>query len=243
MKLSKNKLLITGGTKGIGLALVQKFMQLDNEVVVVGRNKVALEAISQIYPTIHTFQCDLSKDVELQQLVVFIENEHPDTNILINNAGVQYNYWWLKEELLTDRIDKEFAVNLLAPVKLTAMLLHTLEENQNAAIVNISSALATVPKIDTVIYSASKAAIHAFSRAITGQLTKVKVFEVVPPLVDTDMTQGRGKGKISPEQLVELFIPQFQRDVRHIVIGKSKLLLLLHRLVPTVAARIINRPE
>jgi len=241
MRLNQNKILITGGNKGIGLALAKKFLVLDNQVIITGRNEKDLALVKKDDPNILTFRCDLTKQEEFDNLILYIESKHPDLNILINNAGIQYNYHFAEEKQLLSKIKYETSVNFLAPVKLVALLLPILNENENAAIVNISSGLAIAPKMDAPIYCANKAALHTFSKSLRHQLTKTKVFEIMPPLVDTDMTKGRGKGKISPEQLADEFINKFKQDTYEIAIGKVKLLRLIYRISPKLADKIINK--
>lgn len=103
----------------------------------------------------------------------------------------------------TDFIEEEVNINLLAQLKLTDRLLPILMSHPGAAIVNITSALALVPKRSAPIYFATKAAMHNFTKALRYQLedTPVKVFEIIPALVDTEMTKVRGKDKITPETL------------------------------------------
>lgn len=240
MRLHKNKILITGSTAGIGEALLNKFLKLDNEVIAVGRNESKLEALAKAFKRIIPFKCDISKQEDLEQLVLFIEKEHRDLNILINNAGIQYNYNFEKEHQLVHKVEHEMNVNLLAPLKLITLLLPTLQLNENSAIVNISSGLAIVPKAQTPVYCGTKAAIHIFSKSLRYQLDKVKVFEIIPPIVDTAMTEGRGKGKISPEQLVNEFIRAFERDEYEVNIGKVKLLRIINRISPSLADSIMK---
>ncbi|HEY9650976.1 MAG TPA: SDR family NAD(P)-dependent oxidoreductase, partial [Coleofasciculaceae cyanobacterium] len=89
---------------------------------------------------------------------------------------------------------------------------------------------------------ASKAALHSFTKALRWQLegSSVRVFEIIPPLVDTAMTQGRGRGKITPEALVEEFWRNFSRDRYEMQIGKTKLLFVLQRFLPSLAERIMR---
>jgi uncharacterized oxidoreductase len=240
MKLSDNKILITGGNKGIGLALAQKFLSLRNEVIITGRNVSDLEAVKQKFPGVFTFRCDLTKDADLDRLIVYIENEHPDLNILINNAGIQYNYDIASEHDINFKAEHEIKTNFSGPIKLTLSLLPLLRNNKDAAIVNITSALGIVPKRSAPVYCATKAATHIFTKALRYQLTDVKVFEVIPPLVATQMTERRGLGKISPEQVVEEFIVGFKRNHFEISVGKVKILRLLHRIWPAVAERMLK---
>lgn len=241
MKLSKNKILITGATAGIGEALLNKFLSLDNHVIALGRNEEKLKELARKDERIIPFPCDISKAEDLDKLILFVEQQHPDTNMLINNAGIQYNYFFDEEPQLLGRIEQEINVNFLAPLKLIALMLPTLKANNNAAIVNVSSGLGLSPKKQAPVYCATKAGIHIFSKALRYQLEYPKVFEIIPPLVDTQMTAGRGKGKISPEQLVAEFITAFRKDKFEVNIGKVKLLKLINRLSPAFADSIMKK--
>jgi len=240
MRLYKNKILITGATAGIGEALLQTFLDLDNEIIAVGRNESKLEALGKTDKRVIPFKCDVSKQEEIDQLTFFIEQEHRDLNILINNAGIQYNYDFENEHQLLYKVEQEINVNFLAPLKLITLLLPTLQLNANAAIVNISSGLAIVPKPQAPVYCGTKAAIHIFSKALRSQLGHVKVFEIIPPIVDTAMTAGRGKGKISPQELVDEFVGAFRKDKYEVNIGKVKLLRIINRISPAIADRIMK---
>lgn len=232
MRIHHNKLLITGATAGIGKALTEKFLALDNKIIAVGRNQKSLAALAQADNRIIPFQCDISRQEDQDQLALFIQEEHQDLNILINNAGIQYNYRFAKERELTHKLEHEINVNFLAPLKLIASLLPILQKNDNSAIVNISSGLAIVPKAEAPVYCATKAGIHIFSKSLRYQLEKVKVFEILPPIVDTAMTAGRGKGKISPQRLVDEFIRAFKKNQYEVNIHKVKLLRIINRISP-----------
>jgi uncharacterized oxidoreductase len=241
MKLSQNKILITGATAGIGEALLNKFLSLNNHVIALGRNEEKLKELARKDKQIIPFPCDISKAEDLDKLILFVEQQHPDTNILINNAGIQYNYHFAEEPYLLGKIEQEINVNFLAPLKIIALLLPILKTNENAAIVNVSSGLGLVPKRQAPVYCGTKAGIHIFSKALRYQLQHIKVFEIIPPLVDTEMTAGRGKGKISPEQLVEEFIKAFKKDKYEVSIGKVKLLKIINRLFPFLAEKIMKK--
>src|SRR5690606_16065429 len=124
----------------------------------------------------------------------------------------------------------EININLTAPIKLTASLLPVLQVNSNSAIVNVSSGLAIVPKTKSAVYCGTKAAIHIFSKSLRYQLENVKVFEIIPPLVDTEMTKGRGNGKITPQRLVDEFIKAFKSNRYEVNIHKVKLLRIVNRI-------------
>lgn len=240
MKLSGNKILITGATSGIGKALTEKFCQLDNQIIAVGRNEIRLKKLAKFDNRITSFKCDFSLQSELDRLVDFIKQEHKDLNVLINNAGIQYNCNFLDETYVLQKIENEINTNLTTPIKLIGALLPLLQDNSNSAIVNVSSALAIVPKANSAVYCGTKAGIHIFSKSLRYQLDKIKVFEIIPPLVDTEMTKGRGKGKISPQRVVNEFIKAFKNNRYEVNIHKVKLLRIINRISPKLADKIMK---
>lgn len=242
MKVTDNTILITGGSSGIGLALAKRFLALKNKVIITGRNKENLQQIKTELPNIITFTGDLTDKNSLDELVLFIEQQHSDLNILINNAAVQYNYNFADEQNLIYKIEYEISANLTAPIKLTALLLPLLLKNKNSAVVNVSSGLFIAPKKSASVYCATKSAIHSFTKTLRYQLenTDTKVFEIIPALIDTPMTAGREKSKITPEQLTEEFFKNFKANKFESYIGKTKLLKFINRLSPKLSDKIMK---
>lgn len=242
MKTTNHTVLITGGTSGIGLQLVRTFAGLGNAVIAVGRDEEKLAALKEELPGVSTFRCDLTKQADLDGLLLYVEQSHPELNVLINNAGIQYNYHFAAEPNLLARIDYEVATNLTATLKLCGLLLPLLLKSEEAAIVNVSSGLALSPKKSAPVYCATKAGIHNFSKALRYQLeaTPVKVFEILPPVVDTPMTEGRGSKKISPQELVDEFMHDLKNNKYESYIGRTKLLRLVHRISPGLADKILK---
>jgi len=243
MKLSNNVILITGGGSGIGLAFTEKFLELGNDVLICGRDQQKLDAAQAKYPGLKTFRCDLTRPGDTAAMVGKIKSDFPGLNMLINNAGIQHNYRFDDGEDHIAEIDHEINANFSSHLRLTDSLLPLLMAKKEAAVVNISSALSIVPKESAPVYCATKAGMHIFSRALRYQLehSPVKVFEVVPALVDTAMTKGRGQGKISPEALVAEAVKGIEHDKFYIRIGKTKALFVIHRLFPFLADKIIRK--
>ncbi len=242
MELNKHVILITGGTSGIGLELVKRFYKLDNQLIVVSSNGKKLEELQQKFPGIITKICHLGKREEVQHLVEDCLQHHPDIDMLVNNAGVQYNYDFKTEKKAQEKIEQEIEINLISPLLLTYGLLPLLLNKSTAALINVSSALALTPKKSAPVYCATKAGIHIGTKALRYQLenTSVKVFEIIPPLVDTPMTFGREAAKISPQKLVKEFIEDFKDNVFESNIGKTKMLRLIQRISPVMADRILK---
>jgi len=243
MKPSDNTVLVTGGGSGIGLALAKAFARhSSNRVIVCGRSVQKLEAVHAENPTITSIPCDIASDQDQQCLIEAITQRYPNINILINNAGIQSNYSFADTQSHTDVIEEEININFPAQVKLTDRLLPFLMQQPSAAIVNVTSALAVVPKRSAPVYCATKAAMNNFTKALRYQLedTPVKVFEIIPALVETEMTKGRGQGKITPGALAAEALRGIESNKYEIRIEKAKILFVLHRFLPTVAERIIK---
>ncbi len=239
MKTTGNTILITGGSQGIGFGLAKKFSDLGNKVIITGRNEEKLKkAVPQLNNASY-IKCDQSKQNDLEDLLLKVQNEFPEVNVLINNAGIQYNYSLLEESQPFERIDHEINTNLLSVIKLSAMFIPVLGDKKESAIINVSSALAFVPKQSGPVYSATKAGVHSFTQVLRYQLedTNIKVVELIPALVETEMTKGRGKDKISVDDLVKEFIAGFENDTQEINIGKVKLLRALNRFMPNLISK------
>lgn len=242
MRATGNIVLITGGSSGIGLALAKRFKELGNTVIITGRDASRLDQTRNSLPGIVTVPGDITQQHTLDELVLLMEQQYPGLNILVNNAAIQYNYKFTEEPDLVYKIDYEIACNLAAPLKLTGLLLPLIQQNSNSAVINISSGLFMAPKKSAPVYCATKSAIHSFTKALRYQLegSNTKVFEIIPALVDTPMTAGRGKSKMNPDQLVDAFLRNFSNNKTESYIGKSKLLKLIHRLSPAIAERLLK---
>ena len=237
MRSSAHKVLITGGAKGIGLALARKFHGAGNDVTIVGRDRGALQSVSKELADVTTIQADITTP----QGIDTVADGAAETSILVNNAGVQYTGEFRAST--SEAIDLEVQTNLLAPLHLVRRFLHALLGHSEAAIVNVTSILAIVPKQSAPVYCATKAALRSFSRSLRWQLegSSVRVFEVVPPVVDTDMTAGRGSGKMRPEAVADEVWRSYLANKPEILIGKARPAASIARLLPSLAERIIRQ--
>ena len=248
MRIEGQRALITGGSAGIGLALARELLAGGARVAVCGRDPARLAAAEKAAPGMITLQADVGEDDDLARLAAAAEERLDGLSLLVNNAGIQYQTLFPKDDpgIVFTRLEREFAVNLTGLIKLTTLCLPTLARAGEAAVVNVSSGLALVPKASAPVYCASKAALHSFSKALRYQLEdhcpSVKLFEVLPPMVDTAMTAGRGrpKDKITPEQVARETLAGLRRDRYEILVGKTKLLHWVNRIAPSLAERILR---
>lgn len=237
MRTSSHKVLLTGGAKGIGFALAKKFHEHKNAITIVGRDQLALDGAAFALPGIQTVKADISTTEGRDLVLESAEN----TSVLINNAGIQLTGLFV--DYSDEAIYQEVETNLIAPLALTKAFLPKLVEQDEAAIVNITSILAIVPKQSAPVYCATKAGLRSFTRVLRWQLegTKVRVMEVLPPLVDTAMTADRVQDKISPEQLANEFWRGYVADRAEILVGKSRVASILARFLPSAIERKIRQ--
>ena len=152
MQLSNNKILITGGASGIGLALTERFIQENNTIIVCGRRASVLKDLNDKFPAVITRVCDLSVEAERIELYEWISNQHPDLNVLVNNAGIQ-NWMTISDPDFYMRAKEEIITNLEAPLHLTALFINLKSLN---TVMNVTSGLAFAPLSKVPVYSATQ---------------------------------------------------------------------------------------
>lgn len=191
MKISGNTILITGGGSGIGRELAHRFHALGNKVIVAGRRREPLKETIAGREGMFVLELDVADPASIEEAAQDLATGHPDLNILINNAGIMAT-----EDLAGARdlgiAEATVTTNLLGPIRLTNALIDHLKSRPDAAIVNLSSGLASVPLVSAPTYSATKAAIHSYTLSLREQLKgQVEVIELIPPGVQTDLTPGQ----------------------------------------------------
>jgi uncharacterized oxidoreductase len=188
MRLDTNTVLITGGASGIGLGLAQRFLRAGSKVIVCGRDEGKLRAVRENNPGLATYACDVGKAADREELVRWTTREHPQLNVVINNAGIQRRVQLAQAEPWAD-CEAEIAINLHAPVHLCRLFIPHLLTRENPVLMNVTSGLAFIPAAFVPVYAATKAALHSFSVSLRQQLssTPIQVVEIVPPAVNTDL--------------------------------------------------------
>ncbi|QMU27219.1 SDR family oxidoreductase [Adhaeribacter radiodurans] len=189
MELSGNTVLITGGASGIGLALAERFLQAGSKVIVCGRREDKLQEAQQKYPQLHTRVCDVVKESDRQDLYNWVVQSFPEVNVLLNNAGIQNRQSMVGSSQSWSFHQAEISINLEAPIHLAFLFIPHLQQKLQSYIINVTSGLAFAPLAQAAIYSATKAALHSFTLSLRRQLrdTSIKVLEIVPPAVQTDL--------------------------------------------------------
>jgi uncharacterized oxidoreductase len=239
--------LITGGAGGIGKAMTECFLRYGYRVTLVDRCREALENIRRDWPSVGIAHVDITDTTALRSLVDELGPREDGPDVIVNCAGIHYSAPWTSPgyaicDQLAD-IDREIRTNVVALAQHCALWRpHLMARTNGAAIVNLASALAFVPKYSSAIYCATKAAVHQFSRVLALQLagTGITVVTVYPPLVATAMTAGRNAGAMAPAEFAARFYRAFAEGKRTVHIGESKWLHLMHRLSPSLAMRLVE---
>jgi uncharacterized oxidoreductase len=242
MELSNRHIVVTGGTSGIGRELVRQ-LHAGNRLAVVARNAGRLDELRSELPGVLTFQADLARPGEVEAAARWADEALGRIDVLINNAAVQHTPRLTDPDFEADSIGEEVAVNFTALCTLTARLLPAMQHSGPAAILNVNSGLALAPKTTSAVYCATKSAMDGFSRSLRYQLegTNVRVLQAFLPLVDTGMTTGRGKGKLSADFAARQIILGLAREIRDHDIGKVRILRAVLRLSPVLGRRIMKR--
>ncbi len=229
MKTTRNTILITGGGSGIGRALAEAFHALGNKVIISGRRRSVLDEVTAANPGMASMVLDATEADGIRAFANALTHEHPDLNVVINNAGIMKNEDITSAPDYLDTAEETIATNLLAPIRLTAALLPHFLQKPDAAVLTVSSGLAFVPMVATPTYSATKSAIHAYSMAIREQLkaTSVDVIEIIPPYVQTTL-QGDHQATDDRAMPLDAYIAEVmdiltnQPDATEVVVERCK---------------------
>lgn len=199
MQMTGNTIFITGGASGIGRGLAEAFHKIGNKVIVAGRRKSLIDEVTAANPGIEGIELDVADPASLAQVAAALVRDYPALNVLINNAGVMPfdDAGGAIDDAATRRI---IDTNLLGPIRLTSALIDHLKRQQQAVVIYNTSILAYVPMATAAVYSASKAALHSYALSQRFMLrdTNVRVQEIAPPWVDTDLVKKSGDPRAMP---------------------------------------------
>ncbi|WP_419806725.1 SDR family oxidoreductase [Terriglobus sp.] len=248
MKLTGNTILITGGTSGIGLELALQLLHMGNHVIVTGREQDKIDALAKEHPALVTMKSDVSEPSAISQLYERITTDYPALNILVNNAGIMRKINLQDRGVDLDDITREVDVNLSGSIRMTKQFLPHLRTQPSAAIINVSSGLAFVPFPISPVYSATKAGVHAFTKALRVQMknTKIRVFELAPPSTQTPLQNAfsakdvKASANMDVKTLVQKTLHGLERNHLEIRPGSSNILHLLSRVAPKLALRLTS---
>ena len=237
MKLTGRTILITGGSAGIGLAFALKFAELGNQVIVTGRRQKVLDEVKAKHPNLHAMQSDVADPAQIAALARSVRHNYPKLDVLMNNAGIMRHKNLKVPAPDLDGLISEVNINVAGVMRMSSAFIDILTANKGT-IINVSSGLAFVPLPSAPIYSATKAAVHAYTQSLRFQLeeTGVEVIELMPPVVKTDlsaeMSEGDGVTVITTDELVKQSFASLEANALEIQPGQAKQLAFMRRLAP-----------
>lgn len=249
METTNNTILITGGSTGIGLALAEKFIAAGNDVLICGRRESKLLKAKRKIPQLQIRVCDVSIRSEREHLFRWATSEFPAVNILVNNAGVQKELDFLTGAVGLLDHEPEIEINLTASVHLSALFIpHFLALKKECAVVNVTSGLAFIPLKIVPVYCATKAALHTFSISLRSQLanTNVRVFEIAPPIVKTELhrearAQKQALRGVAASVVAEAAFNALKNNRYEAIVGEAKTLKGASRLAPKFFHKLLNK--
>lgn len=232
MKISNNKILITGGATGIGLGLTERFIKENNTVIICGRREAALKEVSGKFPSVITKVCDLSVEADRIELYNWISENHSDLNVLVNNAGIQ-NWMNISDSDFYQKTANEINTNVLAPIHLTTLFINL---KSLSTIINVTSGLAFVQLSKVPVYCATKAFFHSFTLSLRHMLKakNIEVIEMIPPALNTDLG---GKGLHDGQPPVSDFVNAVFQQMKE---GKTELTFGFSEVMAKANPEVIN---
>jgi len=245
MKLKGKTILITGGASGIGLEAAKQFLAIGAKVIITGRTQSKLDAVKKAFPSIITMQSDAGKEADAQSLFEQVK-ALGGIDILYNNAGVLVPpaNLGIPNDKHLEGAAYEMEVNYLGVIRLNNLFLDMLNSRNESAIINTTSILSITPSLIEATYSSSKTALAFYTISLREHLkiigSKVKIFELIPPLVATEMTAERKDKKITPEKMIEGLINGLSKDHYTIRVGDAKIFSFINRFFPKMGFNIIN---
>lgn len=245
MELKGKTILITGGSAGIGLEAAKQFIEQGAKVIITGRDQVKLTLAKKMYPSLITIKSDASSREAAVSLYNHI-NELGGIDILYNNAGIMngQDNLGISNSKHFEKAVIEINTNYLGVILLNNLFMDMLKSRKEAAIINTSSILSYTPSNLVPTYSASKAAVRFYTEALRDHLqiigSRLKVFELLPPLVKTNLSESMEGKSITPDVLISTLIKAIKSDTYTIRVGDTKAIYLLSRFLPKIAYKILN---
>lgn len=196
-KLNNKIAVITGGNAGIGFATAQEFIAQGAKVVITGRRQEAIDsALVALGSNAIGIRSDVTKLADIEKLVDQVKTTFGKVDILFVNAGVA-----LQEpvgQITEESLDTLMSINFKGAVFTTEKFIPIL--NDGASIIHMTSVSAFTFATGTAIYSASKAALTAYSKSASVELAdrKIRVNIVAPAMTETDIIY---RGQFSSEEI------------------------------------------
>jgi len=223
MQLKNKKVLITGGSRGIGRCMIDELVNAGvRDIAVIARDRKNLKELRSIFKNVNFLLVtgDVSDTGVLREMASKVEDKWEHLDVLINNAGIVSA--GPLEDLSDEEIYDQVAVNLTAVFFLTKYCIPLLKASEEAAILNVSSGLGLIGRPFYSVYAGTKAGIRQFSDSMRRELLPfdISVTCVYPTATDTDMmTTSKAKNMDTPEYVAERSIQALVNKELHVIFG------------------------
>ena len=227
-RIQNKVVLITGATSGIGRACAIAFANKGAKVIIVGRRHEQLLQLQDELVNaakVYVKQLDVRDKSDVDEFFESLPSEFKSIDILVNNAGLARGL----EHVVAGDIDDWEAMlntNVHGLIYVTKAVLKGMYAQKRGHIINISSISAVHHYANGAVYCASKAAVHAFSRALREECIEknIRISEIMPGMVNTEFSQVRFHGNIARANSVyDGFEPLIAEDIADLVIYTSNL--------------------
>ena len=194
MKLLQHKVaLVTGGSRGIGAAIVREFAAQGAQVAFTYRSSsaqadaIAAELAAQ-GATVKAYRSDASSYQDSEQLVASVLEDFGRIDVLVNNAGITQDNLMLR--MTEEQWDSVIEVNLKSVFNLTKHALRSMLKNRAGSIINMSSVVGDFGNAGQANYAASKAGIFGFTKSIAKEVgsRNIRCNAIAPGFIETEMT-------------------------------------------------------
>jgi len=224
MKLTENTFFITGGGTGIGRGLAEALHKRGNQIIIAGRRKEKLIDVAKANSGMKWVELNIEDTTSISAVAKKLVAEYPRLNVLVNNAGV------MNFDNISDPVDDKLLLsmlttNLMGPIRLTAALIEHLKRQNDAVVINNSSVLGFVPLAMAAVYSSTKAALHSYTLSLRYKLrgTPVKVLEIAPPWVQTDLHNSNNEPRAMPlAHFIEETMQVLGTDTEEVLVERAK---------------------
>lgn len=235
--------VISGGSSGIGRAMVAWLDAQGWAVHTCGRDPAKLERLRQELPRVHTHACDVSDRLAVREFAQRVAAQAGGIQLLVSNAGGAREIDFTAPDLAQLDLSTELRGNTEGAIHLIAEFLPALRHARGTSILVVSSGYALAPATRAPLYSAAKAALHSLCKSLRRQLAPlgITVTELLPPVVDTPAVAHRQVSKLRPQDVADQALRAALAGQAELRPGSVRFLPLLLRLWPSLAERIVAR--
>lgn len=240
MRLVERRILVTGGSSGIGLAIARALAP-ENAVVIAGRDEQKLEEARASTSRLRALRLDVTSEDDARRAIGWVQEHLGGLDLLVNSAGV-FRSGAFDDPGAERAAQADVEINLLGSVRMTRLALPLLRRSDDGAVVLLSSALALVSAPRMAVYAATKAAIHSLARSLRAELDgQVKVFDVLPPWVESELSHAVSGAKVTPDLVAGEIVAAMRKNRFEIRVGRIKQLAVIGRISPRLADSIAAR--